>query len=355
MPSNLNLENSDLNSMSADKQQNKTSNAKYNKKLGVTRRKSYTILFKRIVLKYYETTKSINKTHKNLKVGRASIKRWIVNKELIMSKSTRLNKRKLCDVLKKKAPHHPEAEEKLVKWYKELRSNDIRVDSLSLQNRMRELVQEINPDNKFLSSYGWLRRFMARHNLVLRRICGTGCLPPKNCAEKIDSYLNLVKAKISDYQPNEIFNFDESSFYMDMPGNYTIETRGIKRAFCKSTGQEKTRLSCLFMASANGDKLPVLCVVPRKKKIDDLEKNDNCLTIYETGGTFNSQNLTEHFVDRILKPHLLKNQLKKSLIILDHARPHITSQFQNALKSINCEVIFIPPRLTSNFFKISFE
>ena len=52
-----------------------------------------------------------------------------------------------------------------------------------------------------------------------------------------------------------------------------------------TTGKEKTRLSCLMTATASGCKLPTLCVVPRKKKIQALEENLNeMIIIYETKG-----------------------------------------------------------------------
>ncbi|RNA08577.1 hypothetical protein BpHYR1_049075 [Brachionus plicatilis] len=42
---------------------------------------------------------------------------------------------------------------------------------------------------------------------------------------------NLVNKTIRDnnFEPKQIFNFDESSFYMCSPGNYTIDYRGSKK------------------------------------------------------------------------------------------------------------------------------
>jgi len=53
---------------------------------------------------------------------------------------------------------------------------------------------------------------------------------------------------------------------MDAPGSFTIEKKGKKRVSAKTTGKDKARLSCLMSATASGVKLPVLCVVPKKKK-----------------------------------------------------------------------------------------
>ena len=71
---------------------------------------------------------------------------------------------------------------------------------------------------------------------------------------------------------------------MDAPGSFTIEKKGSKRAAARTTGKEKTRLSCLMTATAAGKKLPVVCVVPRKKRIEGISFPENSLVIYDTKG-----------------------------------------------------------------------
>ena len=67
---------------------------------------------------------------------------------------------------------------------------------------------------------------------------------------------------------------------MDFVGNYTLEKKGSKRTFCKTSGKEKVRLSCLMTASADGCKLPVLCVIPRKKQLPNLNIGENFIYIF---------------------------------------------------------------------------
>ncbi len=83
---------------------------------------------------------------------------------------------------------------------------------------------------------------------------------------------------------NEIFGFDESSFYMDAPGSFSIAKKGSKRVAAKTSGKEKTRLSCLMTATASGRKLPIVCIVPRKKKIEGLSLPETSLVIFDTTG-----------------------------------------------------------------------
>ena len=78
---------------------------------------------------------------------------------------------------------------------------------------------------------------MGRFNLVYRRISSSGRNLPKDFIEKIKNHLNLVQEAASRYEPSMILGFDESSFYMDAVGNYSIETKGtfvklIQGIFC---------------------------------------------------------------------------------------------------------------------------
>ena len=69
---------------------------------------------------------------------------------------------------------------------------------------------------------------MARHNLCYRRITSSGRKLPKDFIDKIKEHLSSVQEKVTAYDFDMILGFDESSFYMDSIGNYTIEIRGIQ-------------------------------------------------------------------------------------------------------------------------------
>ncbi len=98
---------------------------------------------------------------------------------------------------------------------------------------------------------------MDRNNLCQRRISSSGRTLPADCFDRIVSYLDSIHEKVKSYNKKSILGFDESSFYMDAIGNFSIEKRGTKRVSVKSTSKEKVRLSVLMTASAAGDKLPI--------------------------------------------------------------------------------------------------
>jgi hypothetical protein len=78
-----------------------------------------------------------------------------------------------------------------------------------------------------------------------------------------------------------------------------------------------------------------------------LDIDENIIMVYDNEGVFNTNILVDHFISRILKPHFLKWQITKSLVILDHDRNHITHIFKNTMESLGAELVFIPPDLTS--------
>jgi hypothetical protein len=68
--------------------------------------------------------------------------------------------------------------------------------------------------------------------------------------------------------------------YFYFKGNYTYDKKGTKCVNSVTSGQEKTKVSCSFCASSNGDKLPVLILIPRKRPLKDFITPDIVLVVY---------------------------------------------------------------------------
>ena len=106
----------------------------------------------------------------------------------------------------------------------------------------------------FCASDGWLAKFLQRYNLVLRRITAKGRDLPKNIrAISLEWFAkcNYIFKKAL-LNRRLLLNMDETSIYIDFPANYTFEECGVKRVKAVTAGQEKTRMSAAFTASADG-------------------------------------------------------------------------------------------------------
>ena len=78
---------------------------------------------------------------------------------------------------------------------------------------------------------------------------------------------------------------DESAIELDAPSNYSYERRGAKRVAAVTSGAERTKMSCAFTASASGEKLPILILVPRKFPLKNFTPPNNVIVHYQRGKT----------------------------------------------------------------------
>ncbi len=79
----------------------------------------------------------------------------------------------------------------------------------------------------FEATSGWLTKWMYRCKCVYRRITSSGRNLPKDLIPKLKANLSRLQDKARKYEWGSILGFDESSFYMDSVGNYSVEVRGI--------------------------------------------------------------------------------------------------------------------------------
>ena len=72
--------------------------------------------------------------------------------------------------------------------------------------------------------------------------------------DKMHSFLRYVIAMRwgKSYDLGSIVNMDETPVWIDMPGDYTLETKGSKTVTIGSTGHEKTRITVCLTAMADG-------------------------------------------------------------------------------------------------------
>lgn len=133
---------------------------------------------------------------------------------------------------------------------------------------------------------------------------------------------------IENYKPEEIINMDETSIYLDFPSNYTFSEKGAKKVKCTTTGNERTRISAAFSATASGQKLPILLVVPRVKQLPDFTPPDDVIVVYKSGGTFNDEIIC-NYIDSVVSVYMSQHQLSKVCSIIDSARCHKTNKVLN--------------------------
>ena len=105
---------------------------------------------------------------------------------------------------------------------------------------------ESDIDNEFLASTGWLRNFMKRNGLSLCRKTSIAQKDPDKLIDKLVSFVLQVR-RLSlryEYQAADIIAIDETPVWIDMLSDTTIDATGTKSVTVKTTGHEKSRVSC---------------------------------------------------------------------------------------------------------------
>ena len=113
-----------------------------------------------------------------------------------------------------------------------------------------------------------------------------------------------------------------------------------------TSGHEKVKISAAFCASADGRKLPVLLIIPRKTDIPDFNPPENVVLHYKTSATLSEDVIKNEFFGRVLGPHAHRQNIKPRLI-LDNASCHKSKIVTDAATSANIQLFNIPPNLTS--------
>lgn len=164
----------------------------------------------------------------------------------------------------------PELEDQLVGWIEREREKECVLTSKSIRLQALKIADEIYEDNSFLASTGWFQNFKRRKHISFRRISSSG-------RELGSAFIGLVQEFTRENSLlnvnrdlGSIFNMDETSIYLDFPSPYTYDKRGSKRVKAATSGHEQTRISAAFCASADGTKLPILVLLPRKTPIKVL-------------------------------------------------------------------------------------
>jgi hypothetical protein len=153
-----------------------------------------------------------------------------------------------------KTGKYPVLEDELLTYLEVLRNDGIAVTHDMLQLCARELAKSHNiSDNEFKTSRGWLRRFMKRKGLSLRRrmtLCQK--LPRDFTDNVINFHRDVIRMREEhSYLLSQIGNADQTSAFFDVPRNTSIEKQSVQSVTIKTTGAEKQRYTVMLVVTAN--------------------------------------------------------------------------------------------------------
>lgn len=177
----------------------------------------------------------------------------IVNSIHCQHQSTKRRSLKLCE--------YPLMEQKLYKWFRSQRKNNIPINGNVMKIMAKKYHQKFYKGN-FLASDGWLTKFKKRYGIRLLKETGEKL---SSQAENVDPFLKKLQDIIEKHQLSEdaIFNADESGLYWKLLPDKTYVCSEEKSADGRKTYKE--RLTFLVCSNASGTKKIKLLVIGKSK------------------------------------------------------------------------------------------
>jgi hypothetical protein len=224
------------------------------KKVGVRQRTSYSLEEKLIVVKYAQEN-GRNAAAKHFNLDAPMVGRWIKQS----SKWEEENKNKKRAGTPGRKAFYPEAESLLYSWIIEQRKKGFAVNYISVRLQMFKIlkdpsIQALYPagEYEFQGNLSWVKSFMKRFGLSLRRRTKISQKLPEDLEEKLDEFRRFIIRLRTQYNfdLNSIFNMDETPVWFDMAGNITVNNKGDKTIHIRTTGNDKNHFTVVLTCSA---------------------------------------------------------------------------------------------------------
>ncbi|XP_047984684.1 tigger transposable element-derived protein 6-like [Leguminivora glycinivorella] len=153
----------------------------------------------------------------------------------------------------------PNLEQCLFTWFKQCRNKNISVSGPILKEKAEEFAKSLQIHN-FKASNGWLENFKKRHDLAFKKVCGESASVSKEvCTE----WKSQLKSLLNGYDPNDVFNADETGLFFKCLPDKTLTFKNEK---CHGGKHSKERLTILLCTNSTGtQKLKPLMIGKSKK------------------------------------------------------------------------------------------
>ncbi|KAL3692835.1 hypothetical protein R1sor_006486 [Riccia sorocarpa] len=274
-------------------------------------------------------------------------------KEISEMTISRLLKRKTdllgSDVLasrkRYRKPECPNLEAILNSWFLTMHEANVTISDAMLVEKARMLQISVPREStkEFKFSNGWLQGFKSKHGITVHVRHGEGA--SAEITEDVLDRIEALKAIISGYDPEDVFNMDETSLFYQLELNRTLATRSIS-----GKKKSKSRLTIALTANMTGTwKLPPFVVYkyvnPRAFSCRSIRRPDNLgILLSANSKAWMTIKLFEKFLldfERRLK----EAGRKSALLLLDNFTGHKIVSIREQIKIIKIE--FLPPNVTS--------
>ena len=119
----------------------------------------------------------------------------------------------------------PQVENVLLQFFNQCRASNIPVSGPMLMEKAKEIAVKLNLVNCDFTT-GWLQKFKARHGITCQVVNGESRDAP---VESVAEWHKDLPFIISEYEPKNIFNADETALFYHLMPNRTLAYKGGKK------------------------------------------------------------------------------------------------------------------------------
>lgn len=291
--------------------------------------KKYDVKFKLNVVQYAEEN-SGEAAARHFGVDPKRVRKWKKNKTKLQELAKENDKRaRLHGGGRKKVSEELEA--KVVAWIFHKRAKHQRVSRKMIRLMAKEIYQTVADNKKpFAASVGWLNRFLKRNEFSVRRRTTLSQKQPGQVTEKLVNFVTYVTRQTVEkkIQDRDVIAMDETAVFFDMVGSSTVEQRGTRSVQLLSTGHEKSHLTVVLAARADGSKLkPYIVFKGAVRDVKAMQTMGGVVIASSKNGWMNDD-LTADWLRRVVG----KLNFTHRLLVWDAYRCHISTATKAELK-----------------------
>ncbi|XP_029730316.2 tigger transposable element-derived protein 4-like [Aedes albopictus] len=236
-----------------------------------------------------------------------------------------------------KAPVDGRLERAVIIFVSQARQSNIPLSGQIIRQKACQLAEKLGVTD-FKGSSGWLFKFLKRHKISFKKLCGESAAVDTSMAK--NWMTNVLPEIIREYEAKDIYNADETGlFYKCLPD----KTYAFQSETCHGGKYSKQRLTVLCAANMDGtDKLPLLVI--GKSRRPRCFKNVKSLPVeYEANAkAWMTSVLFEKWILEVDRRMTAEN--RSILMFVDNCTAH-PKAIQDKLHSI--KLAFFPPNATS--------
>lgn len=283
-------------------------------------------------------------------VGVTTVKDWKKNRATFEAFCTHIESEKtLSSRSTLKKPASEALDDALWVWFSQQRRRGAPISGPILKQKAIMLNTEMDGDQCFSASDGWLSRWKKRHGIHVAVISGEKLSADQAAAINFREEFSLF-AMEKGLTAEQVYNIDETGLNFKMLPERTLASR--KEGSVSGYKKAKERITVAACSNAAGThKLPLFVIGKSAKPRAFKNINVSSLPVYykpQKSAWMDSALFEEwffrQFVPSVTKHLKGKNLPIKAVLIMDNAPSHPS---ENVLKKGEIKTRFLPPNVTS--------